>query len=119
MHPLNRKRSQNQGNAVDPASITIESLVQFAGSVGGNAILLLVLFALIRGWLVPKPWMDDIRKDRDGWREIARGGVQQAAESTRAQTRTVGVAEEAARAMAALIQAQQAQSQAQSPPNAK
>lgn len=91
-------------------NLTLEAVVEFSSRVGGNAILLLVLFAIVRGWLIPKPWVEDLRRDRDEWKQVARGGVQQAAETTKAQARTVTVAEEAARIVTEVLRQQAAPS---------
>lgn len=93
--------------------VTIENVVAFASNVGGNAILLLIIFAIVRGWLVPKPFVDEVRKDRDEWKQVARGGVVQASETVKAQTRTVSVAEEAAKVVAEVMRVQQEQMRAQ------
>lgn len=101
---------------MDGATIDLGAIAQFAREVGGNALLLLGLLAVVSGRLVPKPFVDEIRKDRDEWKQVARGGVQQAAESVRAQTRTVSVAEEAARIAAEVVRQQVVGGQGPSPP---
>jgi hypothetical protein len=87
---------------------TPEVVLDFASRTGGNLILLFVIIALVTGRLVPKPWVDDIRRDRDEWKQVARGGVQQASETTKAQVKTASVAEEAARIVTEVLRQQQA-----------
>ena len=96
--------------------ISLEAVLDFASRVGGNAILLLLIIAIVRGWLVPKPFVDEVRKDRDEWKQVARGSTQVAAEGTRSQQRATGVAEEAAKVLAELVRQQQQQNQGQAPP---
>ena len=89
--------------------LTLEAVIDFASRVGGNAILLLLIIAIVRGWLVPKPFVDEIRKDRDEWKTVARGTTQVAAEGTKTQQRATGVAEEASQLLAEVLRQHQAQ----------
>lgn len=65
----------------DPAAIY--DLIETGGVI---AVLLTVLAGLIRGWLVPGKWHEDtvedrdkqienMRKDRDMWRDMALRGI--------------------------------------------
>ena len=89
--------------------VTVETVIGFASQVGGNAILLLIIVAMLRGWLVPKPFVDDIRKDRDEWKQVARGSTQVAAEGARTQAKATDVAQEASRFLAEVLRQQQEQ----------
>jgi hypothetical protein len=98
---------------VEPISIDLGAIFTFAREVGGNALLVIGLFAIVRGWLVPKSFVDEIRKDRDEWKQLARGSTQTAAEGTRVQSRATSVAEEATRIAAEAVRAQLLAQQAQ------
>jgi hypothetical protein len=37
----------------------------------GIAVLMLVLLALLTGWLFAKPYVTELRRDRDDWKAIA------------------------------------------------
>lgn len=91
---------------MEPISVDLGAVFTFAREVGGNVLLVAGLVAVVRGWLVPKPFVDEIRRDRDEWKQLARGSTQTVAEGTRVQSRAASVAEEATRIAAEAVRAQ-------------
>lgn len=71
--------------------MNIDQILQVINTGGVVALLVLIVFTIQRGWYVPSRYFDDLKKDRDEWKELALTGI-------RAAERAVGVAEHAGRA---------------------
>lgn len=42
-----------------------------SGTVGAVGVLTFVVLAFVRGYIVPRPFYDEIVRDRDFWRSVA------------------------------------------------
>lgn len=94
----------------------VGAMIAFAKESGSNLILLAGLLAVLSGRLVPKPFVDDIKKDRDEWKSLARGTTQVAADSTKTQARTADVAQEATAIASEILRLQATQAGRGTPP---
>lgn len=71
------------------------------GVINGGTVVSMCVFGLVammRGWVVPGPWHQDVRDERDEWRDIA-------LRSLRVSERSVDASEVTAHALAALPEA--------------
>lgn len=88
-------------------SITLADAIDMASKVGVTSGLVLLLVAIIRGWLVPKYVLDDRTKERDDWKEIALGNQPLLEHGAKIADRGMSAAERAAElAVQAVLQRQ-------------
>lgn len=74
-HPGHPGDGTNAMTTAMIAAMSVSDLGQLLTNAGGASVLVFVVMALIRGWLVPGHVHDDVRQDRDDWKEIALASV--------------------------------------------